>query len=103
MNPPSIFTRRTALKVLVANVATATLAIRSSNAEETPLLSETDPAAKAVNYVADVSRSKEAKPGSKCANCSLYSGDSKSTQALCALFNNKQVTANGWCSAWTNM
>ena len=50
-----------------------------------------------------MSKAKDANAGNKCANCSLYAGDSKSTQASCAVFNNKQVLASGWCSAWTNM
>jgi len=95
--------RRMVLKSVVNGSLLACLALRTSHAEEAMLVREDDPAAKALNYVEDVARSKEAKPGSTCATCSLYAGDSKSTQASCAVFGTKQVKANGWCSAWTNM
>ena len=94
--------RRMAIRKLLLGAGAMTLT-GLSRSEEASLLNEDDPAAKAVHYVSDASRAKEAAPGSKCANCSLYSGDSKSTQASCALFSNKQVLANGWCSSWTNM
>jgi len=93
--------RRAALQALLSTALV--VATHVSDAEEAPLLSEDDTAAKGMHYVSDVSRAKDAKPGSKCANCSLYAGDSKSTQAVCGLFGNKQVLANGWCEAWTNV
>jgi hypothetical protein len=95
--------RRLIMMSVVNGSLLACLVSRTSQAGEATLVSEEDPAAKALNYVEDVARSKNAKPGSKCANCSLYSGDSKSTQASCAVFGTKLVRANGWCSAWTNM
>ena len=102
MNTSHNLSRRRLLKML-AGSALLTTALTNSGAAEVSLLSEDDPAAKAVHYVTDVSRAKDAKPGSTCATCSLYSGDSKSDHGACALFGNKQVKANGWCSSWTDM
>lgn len=102
MNVPHNLSRRWLLKVLAGSALLATT-LRNSDAEEVLMLSEDDPAAKAVHYVTDASRAKDAKPGSTCANCSLYSGDSKSDHGTCVLFGSKQVKANGWCSSWTDM
>lgn len=98
----NIFSRRSMLKTLVVTTLTVPL-MHKTSADEAPLLNENDAAARAMHYVADASKAKEAKPGSKCANCSLYTGDSKSTQAVCSLFGTKQVLATGWCEAWTNL
>jgi len=98
----NFFSRRSLIKTLVTGTMAVPL-VNLTQAEEPPLLNENDTAAKSMHYVSDVSRAKDAKPGSKCANCSLYTGDSKSTQAVCSLFGNKQVMATGWCEAWTNM
>jgi uncharacterized low-complexity protein len=94
--------RRSIIKTFASATLMAPL-IHQAVAEDVALLSEEDTAAKAMHYVSDASRAKGAKPGSKCANCSLYAGDSKATQALCGLFGNKQVLANGWCEAWTDL
>ena len=102
MNTLNSSSRRAVLKS-ACGALLSTFICQKSLAEDLPLLSEDDPAAKAVHYVADVSRAKDAKPGNTCANCSLYSGDKKSMQGSCAIFGNKQVKANGWCSSWTNM
>jgi hypothetical protein len=64
-----------------------------------PMVPETDPQAKAVNYVADAKKSPKAKPGQACANCALYQGGSASAGG-CAIFAGKQVASAGWCSAW---
>jgi hypothetical protein len=67
-----------------------------------PLISEQDPAAKAVHYVEDVSRAKGAAAGADCSNCSIYSaaGASKGT---CTLFPGKLVKAGGWCRSWSGL
>lgn len=97
----NMISRRVVIKTLLGG-ATVPF-INEAQGDEAPLLNESDTAAKSMHYVSDASRAKEAKPGSKCANCSLYTGDSKSTQAVCTLFGTKQVLANGWCEAWTNL
>ena len=79
----------------------APLLLRTAQAADAPLVSESDPTAKAVSYVEDVAKAKAAKPGSRCANCGLYTGAANAPSGACALFPGKQVKAAGWCSAWT--
>src|SRR5262245_24474661 len=84
-----------------AGMPLASLLSRTAAAADAPLVSESDPTAKAVGYVEDVTKAKAAKPGSKCANCTLYQADAKSASGPCGLFPGKQVKAAGWCSAWS--
>lgn len=70
-------------------------------AADMPLVTADDPTAKALKYVSDASKSSDAKPGSKCANCSLYQGAAGSAQGGCLLFPGKAVKATGWCASWT--
>ena len=96
--------RRRLLKSVTLGVALmpiATLSSRVAFASDLPLLSLDDPAAKALKYVSDASKSSDAKPGSMCANCAFYQGAAGSAQGGCPLFPNKAVKATGWCSSWT--
>lgn len=70
-------------------------------AADVPLVTADDPTAKALKYTSDASKAADAKPGSKCANCSLYQGAAGSAQGGCLLFPGKAVNASGWCSSWT--
>jgi hypothetical protein len=38
--------------------------------------------------------------GNHCLNCMLYSDPSAQEWGPCAVFPGKQVSANGWCTAW---
>jgi hypothetical protein len=58
--------------------------------EDLPPQSVDDPAAKALKYVEDAKKVKEA-AGNTCANCSLYGGKDGSTQGSCTLFKGKSV------------
>jgi hypothetical protein len=73
----------------------------SASAADLPLVGADDPTAKALKYVADASKAADAKPGSKCATCSLYQGAAGSAQGGCLLFPGKAVMATGWCASWT--
>jgi len=87
---------------LLRNIALAASAIASTQvraAEELPLISVNDPAAKAVKYVEDAKKVKEAEDNN-CANCSLYSGKDGAVQGPCQIFKGKAVKAAGWCNAW---
>jgi hypothetical protein len=95
-------TRRALLKNLTIGLSLAPIAA-VANSDESPILSETDPAAKAVHYVEDASGAKDARPGANCLNCSVYSGASGAPQGSCALFPGKLIKAAGWCSAWSDM
>ena len=76
----------------------------SAAVAELALISEQDPAAKAVQYVEDASRSKAAAAsGANCSNCSLYSAASGAAQGSCTLFPGKLVKAAGWCSSWSGL
>jgi len=67
---------------------------------DAPLVTTDDPTAKALKYVEDASKASDAKPGSRCANCSFYQGAPNSKQGPCTVFAGKQVKAAGWCSSW---
>jgi hypothetical protein len=75
--------------------------LTAARAADAPLVAADDPTAKALKYVADASKAADAKPGSKCANCSLYQGAAGSAQGGCLLFPGKSVKSAGWCSSWT--
>jgi hypothetical protein len=95
--------RRRLLKRVTLGVALLPLAatrLERAHAADLPLVSADDPMAKALGYVTDVSQSKAAKPGSRCANCAQYQGAAGSAQGGCLLFPGKAVKSTGWCTAW---
>ena len=91
--------RRFALGLSLAPLAATTPGVSA----EAAVLSESDPSAKALGYVEDESRSKEAQPGSTCANCSVFSGQSADGQGACSIFQGKLVKAAGWCRGWSGL
>ena len=91
--------KNVALGALLIPVAAAKL--ETARAADLPLVSADDPTAKALKYVPDASKAADAKPGSKCANCTFYQGAAGSAQAACLLFPGKAVKSTGWCSSWT--
>jgi hypothetical protein len=96
--------RRRLLKRVMLGVAlmpVATIPLRSAIAADLPLVTADDATAKALKYVDEASKAPVAKPGSKCANCSLYQGAAGSAQGGCLLFPSKAVKGTGWCSSWT--
>lgn len=66
------------------------------------MVAETDANAKALAYVVDATKSKNAKykAGMICSNCALYQGKAGEASGPCPLFAGKQVNAKGWCSAY---
>ena len=85
----------------VALMPLAAIPVRVAIAADLPLVTADDPTAKALKYVNDASKAADAKPGSKCANCSFYQGAAGSAEGACALFPGKAVKAGGWCMSWT--
>ena len=81
-------------------VAVTALRAKPARAAAPPPMREDDPAAKAVKYVEDAAKAKDAKPGSTCANCGLYQGKEGAKTGPCQIFPGKTVTAAGWCSSW---
>ena len=94
--------RRALLRQALGLALTPLALARPAHSAAPPLLSEQDPAAKALHYVEDASRAKDAQPGADCSNCAIYTaaGDA---QGSCALFPGKLVKAAGWCSSWSGL
>jgi len=74
-------------------------------AADAPMLLETEPAAVAQMYKADVSKVDKAKSpkfaaGQDCSNCVMYTGKAGAAAGGCMLFAGKQVAAKGWCNAY---
>jgi high potential iron-sulfur protein len=104
MKDPTRFTRRAILGRVAMGLSLGSLAMPPrARAAAPPLLQESDPAAHAVHYVADASKSKEAaSSGANCSNCSLYN-PADATTGGCTLFKGKRVEAAGWCNAWSGL
>jgi len=69
------------------------------------MVTDKDPQAVALGYVADAANVDKAKykqyaAGQSCANCALYQGKATDAAGGCPLFGTKQVAGKGWCSAW---
>lgn len=72
-------------------------------------VTEDEPLAQAMGYVADASTVDTAKfpkragdAGAKqfCNNCALFSGEADAETAPCSIFQNRPVRGAGWCNAW---
>lgn len=96
-------TRRTFL------IATGTLTAAAATGRvayaQTARLVETDPQAVSLGYRHDTNKVDKVKhpkhaATQNCANCALYQGKASDKWGGCPLFPGKQVSANGWCSAW---
>lgn len=102
--------RRTFIRRCVGAAALATAAqtglIPVVNAADLPLVTEDDPMAVTLGYVAEAARADKAKypkyeAGQECAGCIFYTGPEGSAQGPCGVFPGKAVVAGGWCSTWT--
>lgn len=101
-NDTDIESRRRFLKVAAGTTMAAVVMgslPRLSRAADAPALTESDPAAKALQYVEDAAKSTSAKhtAGSDCANCQFYGGG-PTGRGPCQLFPGKSVNAKGWCA-----
>ncbi len=99
LNSPDSTSRRQLLKRIALAASIGTVATTSLRAEDLPLIAESDPVAKAVKYVEDATKVKEAE-GNRCDTCSLYSGKDGAPQGGCQIFKGKAVKAAGWCASW---
>ena len=100
MKPVFDNSRRQLLKKVALGTVLIPVVVKTASAADLPLVSVDDPTAKALKYTPDASKATGAKPGSKCANCSLYQGGA-AAQGGCLLFPGKAVKAAGWCASWT--
>lgn len=69
------------------------------------MVSPTEPQAAALGYVAMSSQADQAKypahsKSQNCAGCALYTGAAGAAAGPCSIFGGRQVSAQGWCSAW---
>jgi hypothetical protein len=80
--------------MILSAAGACTLAL-NGKVQAQAMVSETDPTAKSLQYVAV---SKVA--GKFCDNCMLYQGKPGSAAGGCSLFAGKQVSGKGWCSAY---
>lgn len=104
MSTPESPWRRVLLQRLALGLSLGTLLVeaREAQAAAAALISEQDPAAKAVQYVEDAKRAKAAQSGADCSNCSLY-GSAGADRGTCSLFPGKLVKAAGWCDKWSGL
>lgn len=98
-------TRRRLMGMVLTGVATSSLLrLAPAEAADLPHLSPTDPTASAMQYIEDVAKidakkSPAFKAGSKCANCTQYTGPATGF-GPCNIFPGKDVAADGWCAAY---
>jgi len=88
-------TRRDFLKLSGTTLIGLTLGGVSLRASAQEQLQADDPTAKALNYTASSTTE-----GAKCSNCMYIQGADGEQYRPCAIFPNKLVNADGWCSAW---
>jgi hypothetical protein len=106
-------TRRSALRAtalgLVAVSAAADNVWAAGNppaaAKKLPVLTPSDPAAKALGYVDDATKvDAKANPlfkkGQDCANCLQWDEKTAMPQGKCKIFPGKLVKARGWCKVY---
>jgi len=93
----------------VVNQASAQAAAPAAPAK-LPRLEESDPSAKALGYVDDISRvdrksplAARFAPGQECDKCSQMQGKVGDAYRPCAIFPGKLVAAKGWCSVWAKI
>jgi hypothetical protein len=100
--PRGLFTRRRFVKSAGAATVAIGFGTTTIGAEELPRVDETDPTAKALNYVHDAGSVDAAKRLSDqfCNNCALYAGNEDDEWAGCSIFPGKAVAGRGWCSVW---
>jgi hypothetical protein len=92
--------------VLKAALGAAALTFLPSARARLPLLSETEPDAVALDYVADAARVSAAarslyRPGSSCRSCYFYQGKASADSAPCTVFAGWRVGPTGWCREFT--
>lgn len=104
MNKPFCSSRRNLLRGSVAGAAAALLAsvlpCSAARAADAPEVSEDDPTAKGLKYVADATKSERPDASQFCHNCRYFKGAADAGAGPCDIFPGKSVKGNGWCSAW---
>lgn len=94
-------------RVFMLQAVTATgVVLLASEASAQAMVSESDAQAVSLGYKADASKVDKAKnpkfaANQGCANCALYQGKPGAASGPCGIFPGKQVSAKGWCTAYT--
>lgn len=89
-----------------AKPAAGAAAAPAAAAGALPMLSPTDPAAKALGYIEDATKvdakaNPTFKAGQDCANCLQWTDKNrKAATSKCNLFPGKMVKSAGWCKVW---
>jgi hypothetical protein len=97
--------RRQLLQGAIAGLAAVPAASLLAGKAEAEMLSESDPTAKSLAYVADAKKvdpkaNPNYKPGQVCGNCMQYTGKAGAASGPCNIFPGKDVAAAGWCKVW---
>lgn len=97
-------TSRRVFMLQVAAVSGALGGVAAAHAQAA-MVSESDPQAKSLGYVADAAKTDKAKfpkyaAGQLCSNCALYQGKATDAAGGCGIFPGKQVAGKGWCNAY---
>ena len=94
--------RRFLRNLAVAAPAGSLLMIDPALAQDMPVLSEDDPLAQGLKYVADATKATAPnyQAGQNCANCIQVQGNDGDELRPCAIVPGKLVAAAGWCSVW---
>ena len=111
MNNPKL-TRRQILGATVLGLPAIPVVVETALAQakpagaSLPVLSPTEPAAKALGYIEDAKKvdakaNPNFKPGQHCGNCLQWADKNrKAPTAKCNLFPGKLVKNPGWCKVW---
>lgn len=91
----------------IAATSTASLVANTAHAGTPPMVSETDPQAKSLGYVADTAKvdpkvAPTHKPTQHCGNCIQFQGKLTDVTGGCNLFPGKHVAGKGWCKVWVH-
>jgi hypothetical protein len=102
MSAQSKTTRRV---FMIQNAVASAAVLMAVDAQAQAMVSETDPQAAALGYVADTKKVNQAKfpkhaATQACGNCVLYQGAAGAAAGGCGIFPGKQVSSKGWCSAY---
>lgn len=92
--------------IVQLSLGSAAAVIASRAMADAGVVAETDAQAVSLGYKLDATKVDKTKfpkyaAGQTCANCMLYQGKAGDKLGPCPMFAGKQVTAAGWCNAWT--
>lgn len=92
-------------RVFMMQLAAGSAVLAAGAAQAQAKVDEADPQAAAVGYKHDTTKVDAKKypkhdKAQKCANCQLFQGKAADAWGGCPLFGAKQVSGNGWCSAY---